>query len=224
MRVVTYLRVSTGDQARSGLGIEVQRAELAAAATLRGWTLTGEFSDESVSGRVEWERRPGLAAAVRLVEAGEADALAVARLDRLARRAEDALHLARQLGKGLICLVPEIDTTSAAGWFGLTMMAAVAELESTVASERTRAAMLAKAARGERVGRPRSCPDEVLDQVLELRRGGATLAAIASAMNAAGVVTPAGSPRWWPSHVSRLLRTQDARGRLLGAVVCGSLN
>ncbi|MDP9093097.1 MAG: recombinase family protein [Actinomycetota bacterium] len=218
MRVATYLRVSTGDQVRSGLGMEAQRAGLVLAAERAGWDLIAEFVDEGISGRVPWIERPGLAAAVRLVGTGGADAVAIARLDRLARRVEDALQLVRQLGAGLICLNPSIDTTSATGWFGLTVLAAAAELESTLASERTRAAMMAKAARGERIGRPRSCPDEVLDEVLELRAAGGTLVAIAAAMNAAAVPTPAGSPRWWPSHVSRLLRTQDARtvGRVQG--------
>ncbi len=218
MRVVTYLRVSTGDQVRSGLGLEAQRAALAGAGDRDGWEIVAERVDEGVSGRIRWSERAALAAAVQLVDVGDADAVAIARLDRLARRTEDALELVRQLGTGLVCLNPSIDTTSATGWFGLTVLAAAAELESTLASERTRAAMLAKAARGERVGRPRSCPDEVLDQVVELRGGGATLQAIASAMNAAGVATPAGSPRWWPSHVSRLLRTQDARARVAGVV------
>jgi DNA invertase Pin-like site-specific DNA recombinase len=132
----------------------------------------------------------------------------------VARRIEDSLHLVRQLGTSLVCLSPEIDTTTATGWFGLSVLAAAAELESTLASERTTAAMRAKLARGERVGRPRSCPDEVLDQVLELRVAGGTLIAIAAAMNESGIPTPAGSARWYASHVSRLLRTQDARVRL----------
>jgi len=217
MRVVTYLRVSTGDQVRSGLGMEAQRAALAEAGGRDGWELVAERVDEGVSGRVPWAERPGLVAAVRLVDVGEADAVAIARLDRLARRVEDSLQLVRQLGAGLVCLNPAIDTTSATGWFGLTVLAAAAELESTLASERTRAAMLAKAARGERIGRPRSCSDEVLDQVLELRAAGETLVSISAALNEAGISTPAGSPRWWPSHVSRLLRTQDARARLAAA-------
>lgn len=208
---MTYLRVSTGDQARSGLGIEAQRAVLATAGGHRGWQSIAERVDEGVSGRVRWDRRPGLAGAVRLVDAGQADALAVARLDRLARRTTDALHLVEQLGAALVCLSPEINTTTAAGRLGLTVMAAVGAYESEVAGERTSAAMLAKAARGERIGRPRSCPDDVLQHVLELRAAGGTLAAIAEAMNVADIRTPAGSARWYASHVSRLLRTQDAR-------------
>lgn len=219
MRVVTYLRVSTGDQVRSGLGLDAQRAALADAGALAGWEIVAERLDEGISGRVRWSDRAALAAAVQLVDDGGAEAVAIARLDRLARRTEDALELVRQLGAGLICLNPSIDTTSATGWFGLTVLAAAAELESTLASERTRAAMLAKAARGERIGRPRSCPDDVLDRVLELRGAGGSLAAIAEAMNGAGVPTPAGSPRWWPSHVSRLLRTQDARTRTDALIV-----
>lgn len=195
MRVVTYLRVSTGDQVRSGLGLDAQRAALADAGERDGWEMVAERVDEGVSGRVRWSDRIALAAAVQLVDVGAAEAVAIARLDRLARRTEDALELVRQLGTGLICLNPSIDTTSATGWFGLTVLAAAAELESTLASERTRAAMLAKAARGERIGRPRSCPDATLDRVLELRAGGTSLAAIAAVMNGAGVPTPAGSPR-----------------------------
>jgi len=215
MRVVTYLRVSREDQVRSGLGVEAQREQLAAAAVRREWQLVDEKIDPGVSGRLSWLQRPGLVAAMRMVETGDADALAVARLDRLSRRTLDALHLVDELGAALVCLSPDIDTTTAAGRAFFSIMATFASFESELISERTTAALQAKAARGERIGRPRSCPDEVLDQVLELRAAGGTLVAIAEAMNAAGVATPAGSPRWWPSHVSRLLRTQDARSRLV---------
>lgn len=215
MRVVTYLRVSREDQVRSGLGVEAQREQLAAAAVRRDWLLVAEQLDLGVSGRLSWLQRPSLVAAVRMVEVGEADALAVARLDRLSRKTQDALHLVDELGAGLVCLSPDIDTTTAAGVAFFSIMATFATFESALISERTTAALQAKMARGERIGRPRSCPDATLDRVLELRTLGLSLLAIAEAMNAAGVLTPAGSSRWWPSHVSRLLRTQDARVRVL---------
>ena len=211
MRVVTYLRVSREDQVRSGLGVEAQREQLAAAAVRREWQLVDEQIDAGVSGRLSWLQRPGLVTAVRMVETGQADALAVARLDRLSRRTQDALHLVDELGAGLVCLSPDIDTTSAAGVAFFSIMATFATFESALISERTISALQAKRARGERVGRPRSCPDATLDRVLELRAAGGSQVAIASAMNAAGIPTPAGSSRWYASHVSRLLRTQDAR-------------
>jgi hypothetical protein len=53
--------------------------------------------------------------------------------------------------------------------------------------------------------------------VLELRAGGARLVDVAEAMNDGGVPYPVGGARWWPSHVSRLLATQDARAAAAGA-------
>ncbi len=46
---------------------------------------------------------------------------------------------------------------------------------------------------------------------MQLRAAGARLVDVAATLNADGVPTPGGGARWWPSHVSRLLATQDAR-------------
>jgi hypothetical protein len=62
-----------------------------------------------------------------------------------------------------------------------------------------------------RVGRPSSCPPDVLDRVVQLRVGGARLIDISTLMNDDGVQTPGGGRRWWPQHVSRLLKTLDAQ-------------
>jgi hypothetical protein len=59
-------------------------------------------------------------------------------------------------------------------------------------------------------GRPRLCPDEILAQVVTMRRAGKRLVDICETLNAAGVPTPAGGARWWPSHVHRLLHTRGA--------------
>jgi DNA invertase Pin-like site-specific DNA recombinase len=80
-------------------------------------------------------------------------------------------------------------------------------------SARTREAIERKRAAGGRVGGPRRCPDAVLDRVLQLRDAGARQAEIAEEMNKAGLPTPGGGTHWWPSHVSRLLKTQDAQTR-----------
>jgi len=50
-----------------------------------------------------------------------------------------------------------------------------------------------------------------------MRRSGARLVDIRTAMNRDGVLTPAGRPTWWPSHVVRLLRTRDAAALLEAA-------
>jgi len=66
-------------------------------------------------------------------------------------------------------------------------------------------------------GRPRSCPDEVLARVVALRSNGALHKEICTVMNGDGVPTPGGGRVWWPSHVTRLLRTRDAVALLAAA-------
>jgi len=77
--------------------------------------------------------------------------------------------------------------------------------------DRVAAALAQRRAKGVRLGRPRRCPDAVLARVVALRRTGVTLTDIAEALNTDGVLTPGGGHRWYPGHVWRLLRTQDAQ-------------
>jgi hypothetical protein len=59
MRMIGYARVSTEDQADSGLGLEAQHQVIAAAAVARGWELAGVVEDAGVSGSVAPSARPG---------------------------------------------------------------------------------------------------------------------------------------------------------------------
>ncbi|MEV7558401.1 recombinase family protein [Streptomyces sp. NPDC089795] len=86
----------------------------------------------------------------------------------------------------------------------------VSRTVSDVISARTIAALAERRAAGARLGRPRACPDTVLRRTVLLRLRGATLAEIAEEFNCSGTPTPGGGAFWYPSHVSRLLRTQDA--------------
>jgi hypothetical protein len=81
-------------------------------------------------------------------------------------------------------------------------------------SVRTTESLAVRRATGIRLGRPRSCPDDVLSDVVASRACGMKLIDIAAGLNKSGTPTPGGGTRWYPSHVSRLLRTQDA-ARLL---------
>ena len=82
-------------------------------------------------------------------------------------------------------------------------------------SARANEALAAKRAAGVRLGRPRACPDPVLRKLVKLRTDGWRLIDIAAELNRSATHTPGGGTRWYSSHVSRLLRTQDAL-RLLG--------
>ena len=77
-------------------GVETQRETLQAAAEQRGWELVNIVADEGESGGKRHENRPGLGAAISPIEAGEADALAVAKLDRLSRSVRDLADLAER--------------------------------------------------------------------------------------------------------------------------------
>jgi hypothetical protein len=84
---------------------------LRAAAKQRGWELVDVIADEGESGGKSHEKRPGLSDALARVERGEADALAVAKLDRLSRSVRDLADLAersrprgKRPGWGLILL------------------------------------------------------------------------------------------------------------------------
>ena len=85
------------------------------------------------------------------------------------------------------------------------------ELQRRLIAERTREALEGLRRQGVRLGHPRRCPDNVLDRVVEERDAGARLADICERLNRDGVPTPAGGSRWYPSHLSRPLRTQDAQ-------------
>jgi len=137
---VTYCRVSTARQGRSGLRLEAQRA--AVESYLRGgdWRIVGEFV-EIESGRVA--ERPELAKALAAARLHRA-ALVVAKVDRLTR---SLAFLSRLLEAGVdvrFCDLPQIEGPT--GRFMLQQMAAVAELEAGLIGDRTRKALAAKAA------------------------------------------------------------------------------
>jgi DNA invertase Pin-like site-specific DNA recombinase len=153
LELIAYYRVSTARQGESGLGLDAQRSKVEQLAAQRGATVVAEFV-EIESGRKA--DRPQLAAA--LAEARKRGAaIAVAKLDRIARDAEFVLRLSREaaangMGGFLFCDLPDIDATTAAGRMVLSVMASVAEFESRRISERTRDALAAAKARGVQLG------------------------------------------------------------------------
>jgi DNA invertase Pin-like site-specific DNA recombinase len=95
-------------------------------------------------------------------------------------------------------------------------MGSVAQFESRLIGTRTRETLAIKRAQGIRLGRPRQCPNDVLNRVPTLRAHGARLIDIAATLNAENIPTPGGGTKWWPSHVSRLQATQDAKDQAKG--------
>jgi DNA invertase Pin-like site-specific DNA recombinase len=218
--LVAYLRVSTKEQGRSGLGIEAQREAVARFAAVEGFKVAAEFVEvESGKGSDALDRRPQLAAA--LAEArrlGRGTPIAVAKLDRLSRDVHFISGLMAHRVPFVSCeLGSDVDP------FVLHLFAALAEKERAMISARTKAALSAARARGVRLGNPRFAEARAkapaakregadafaasVEQVIrEAQRAGATtLRAIAGALNARGVSTATGK-RWEASTVANVLR------------------
>src|ERR1700761_3032312 len=148
-KFISYLRVSTDKQGRSGLGIEAQREAVVRYLNGGQWTLSAEYVETESGKRSD---RPKLAAALSHAKALGAT-LVFAKLDRLTRNV-DLLRTLVASGVDLVfCDLPHVPA-GAMGRFLLTQMASVAELEAGLISERTKAALAAATARGVRLGNP----------------------------------------------------------------------
>ena len=89
---VGYVRVSTGEQAESGAGLEAQRRGVRLECDRRSWELVAIHEDADASGK-SLKGRPALAAAIEQVESGEASGIVVSKLDRLSRSLLDFAEL-----------------------------------------------------------------------------------------------------------------------------------
>lgn len=220
MKIVTYCRVSTDKQGRSGLGLEAQKAAIAAYAAQHKATIAGEFV-EVESGRVN--DRPQLQAALKLARVTGAK-LVIAKLDRLSRDAAFLLNLQAFKVDFVACDMPEANELT------VGLMAVIAQAESKMIGARTRAAMAAAKARGQVFGNPNgaealrragkgngaSCEAQKaaaltrahdLADVLEdvEAQGHTTLAAIAAELNRRGIKTARGG-MWHASSVANVRR------------------
>lgn len=205
--IVTYLRVSTDRQGQSGLGLDAQRS--AVSPYVEAGRLLGEFV-EIESGRKD--DRPQLSAALALCRQHKAR-LVIAKLDRLAHPVALVSGLMESGVEFIAADMPAANRSM------LHVMAAVAEHEREMISQRTRAALAAAKTRGARLGNPR--PDMakaravasdnaarfqagVLPVIQALKAEGRSLRSIATELNVRGVNTPRGS-LWYAASVRNIL-------------------
>lgn len=206
MRVIGYARVSTSEQADSRAGLEAQRAAILAECQRRGWTLIDTIEDGGYSAKDL--RRPGVRVALEELKRGRADALVVAKLDRLSRSMIDFTDLmgrASRQGWALVALDCAVDTTTPAGEAMANVLATFAQFERRLIGQRTREALAQKKAQGVRLGRPRALPAKVRTRIKRQRAAGRSLARIADGLNRDRVPTAHGGARWYASTVRAVL-------------------
>ncbi len=204
---VIYRRVSTDEQAASGLGLEAQYDACERHAASRGWHPVAVFTDAGVSGSIPLRDRPAGAAAVALAQA-VGGILLVAKMDRLGRDAVDRLTTLRAAAdEGWRIEAPDmggVDAATPEGKLVHGMMASVAEYEREVTRARTRAALRAKIRRGERVGMPPQVDPTAVDRARALRAEGLGYAAIAACLDEEGF-TPPRAAHWHRKTVSHMV-------------------
>lgn len=200
--MVGYCRVSTEEQAVSGLGLKAQEKAIRGECDRRGLALVAIHTDAGLSAKTM--ARPALTTALANLNSGEGSILMVAKLDRLTRSVHDATGLmaaAERAGWGLVALDAPVDTTTPQGAAMAQVLAVFAELERRLIGERTKAALAVRRSQGVRLGRPQTLSQEVVRRIVDARSDGATWSSIANKLNDEEVPTAQGGKSWYPATV-----------------------
>ena len=217
MQIISYLRVSTARQGASGLGLEAQRAAVAAFVAAGEHSLIAEHVEIESGARVA---RPHLTTALASCRLHRAT-LVIAKLDRLARNVSFIANLMDGGVEFVACDMPHANRLT------LHLLAAIAEHEREMISQRTRAALQAAKARGVRLGNPNGAATllegcgaaaaasgavrrasaaqhaaAVAPMLGDLSAGGLNCREMARALNSRGVPSPGGRS-WYPEQVRR---------------------
>jgi DNA invertase Pin-like site-specific DNA recombinase len=213
MKIIAYYRVSTKRQGQSGLGLDAQKAALAAYAKANGGKIVAEYTEVETGKRSD---RPKLAEAIARARAVRG-VLVIAKLDRLARNVAFVSALMESGCEFIACDNPHATRLT------IHILAAVAEDEARRISERTKAALSAAKRRGVKLGTHRrghsidwrkgqrnglskataaaatvrakarnDCYSFLVDDMRAWRAAGESYAAIAERLNNAGHVTTSG--------------------------------
>lgn len=144
MQIIAYLRVSTARQGASGLGLEAQRAAVQSYARSGGHGIVSEYVEVESGRKAD---RPQLAAALSACRLHRAT-LVIAKLDRLSRNVAFIANLMEGGVEFVACDMPHANRLT------LHLLAAIAEHEREMISQRTKAALAAAKARGVKLGNP----------------------------------------------------------------------
>lgn len=225
IRCAIYLRQSL-DLAGDGLAVTRQREDCRKIAADRGWTIVGEYIDNSISASDRRKHRPGYDQLVTAYENGEFAAVVCWDLDRLTRQPrqlEDWIEAAEERGLLLVTANGEADLSTDGGRLFARMKAAVARAEVERKSARQRRAALQRSEQGKpplgvRLTGYTPAGDLVPDEAAAIAgmfarfAAGDSLRSIAAWLDTTGVPTRRGG-KWNPSSVRTVLTNPRYAGR-----------
>lgn len=219
-KAIGYVRCSTAEQV-NGFGLEVQEQAIRTYAKDHGLRLLEVARDEGLSGSNGLDTRAGLAGALARLEAGEATTLVVHKLDRLARDLILQETLIQRLRAAEVAVLsvtePDVDSDDHTRVLVRQVLGAISQYERAVIRSRMAAGKALKRAQGGYAGgrppygwravdgalRPDPAEHEIVEEVVRLRRAGASYRQICEGLAAAGRKPRVGT-EWLPMTVRRI--------------------
>lgn len=219
-KAIGYIRVSTQEQAESGLSLSYQGAKIRSYCEALDIELLDVIADAGFSAKSM--NRPAMQDIIKMIERKEVDAVVILKLDRLTRSVKDLgfiTELINKTGVALVSVQDSINTSTAAGRLVLNVLGSVAQWERESNGERVKAAMSVKKSAGQRVGDVPygfdladdgvtlvENPNEqkALELIRELRAKGLSFRKIANELESRGIETKKGRSTWQPKTISNL--------------------
>ncbi len=228
LKAISYTRVSTEDQANTGVSLAAQQEKIRQYAGLYGLEIVEAIQDAGFSAKNT--NRPGMQRLLSLMEKKAIEAVIVAKLDRLTRNIRDLadiVELANRRGIALVSVGEHIDTGSAAGRMAVNMIGVISQWEREAIGERTAAALRYKRDSGRQYnkealygfrheqGRLVRCEQEqgVILQTMAMRASGLSYGRIAGQLNARKVLTRTGAP-WHAEQIRRVVDNAGTRDKI----------
>ena len=223
MNAIGYIRVSSEQQAESGLSLEAQQEKIKMYCTLHDVELVQVFTEAGKSAK-KGRDRPELQKALTATKDAAVEAFIVAKLDRFTRSVLDMysmLEILQGTNTALVSINESLDTQSAMGRFVITILAAIAQMESELISERTRDALAALKAQGRKTGgcvpygysaaadgKLEVLAEEVriINYIMRMREDGFKFQQIADVLNADGIPTKQNGRQWYAQTVSNVVK------------------
>lgn len=153
MKVATYSRVSTEEQARKGYSLDAQDNTLLEFCTLYGHEIVGMYRDEGISGASM--ERPGLINLLEDAKEGFFDCVLIWKLSRLSRTMRDTLNILHLFAENKVTFISfseKLDTSTPVGRLTIQILGSIAEFERNVIAENIKLALREKAMQGRWTG------------------------------------------------------------------------